>query len=270
MQTTQNTSASELDKSPSVIKGMFDRIAPKYDFLNHFLSFGLDILWRKRLVREVCKANLNPMPPILDICCGTGDLSLVWRKRLIRSKVKSDSAAQDSTENQRPLVIGLDFSPEMLRLAQKKFDRKNATREIELIEGDALNLPFEDDVFSIATVAFGLRNMSDASAGIAEMKRVCVPGGTVAILEFSAPKLPLVTFFHGLYISRILPIFGRLLSRNEQGAYSFLPESVKAFPEGEKLAEMMRNAGLENVRFIPLSFGTVTIYLGQKPSSSQK
>jgi demethylmenaquinone methyltransferase / 2-methoxy-6-polyprenyl-1,4-benzoquinol methylase len=224
---------------------MFGEIAGRYDFLNHLLSLNVDRYWRWRTVRLV--------PPragtkILDVCTGTGDLALAYHK-----------ASGGSTE-----IVGADFCHEMLAIGRKKGAAAGANGELTFVEADAQALPAASDQFDIVCVAFGLRNVADTDAGLAEMARVCAPGGRVAVLEFSTPRWQPFKAIYGWYFRHVLPQIGQLFSKNRESAYSYLPESVGEFPQYERLAERMRAAGLEDVTFRGLTFGVATIYVGRK------
>ncbi len=235
-----------LDKSAARVRAMFGEIAGRYDFLNHLLSAGVDRRWRRKTVRLV-----PPVPgggPLLDVCCGTGDLALAyWR------------AARDELE-----ITGADFCRPMLARGAVKAERAGAERHVRFVEADAQQLPFPDDCFQIVCAAFGLRNVTDAAAGLNEMARVCRPGGKVAVLEFTLPKNRWLGRAYRFYFHRILPRIGQALARNSQDAYNYLPSSVGEFPQGEQLAEQMRAAGLAEVRTYPLSFGIAMLYVGTK------
>lgn len=233
-----------MDRTPSRIQKMFGEIAPRYDFLNHVLSCGIDKRWRKRVVR-----TLDPPADakILDVCTGTGDLALdFWRRRGVA-------------------VTGCDFCEEMLEIGRKKVEKAGAGEKIELRFADAMNLPFGDDAYDFVTVAFGLRNIQDPQRGLAEMVRVCRPGGMVAVLEFSTPTMFPIRQLYRFYFRRILPRVGQLVARNRFDAYHYLPASVSEFPQGEQLTQMMENAGLTQTAFRPLTFGIATLYTGVKP-----
>jgi demethylmenaquinone methyltransferase / 2-methoxy-6-polyprenyl-1,4-benzoquinol methylase len=235
-----------LDKSSARVRKMFGEIAAWYDFLNHFLSLGIDRSWRRQTVKLV--PPHAEAGPILDVCTGTADLALAyWR-----------------AAGKRTRVVGADFCRPMLAIARHKCRRAGADGEVALLEADAQHLPFADDSFQIVSVAFGLRNVSDTDAGLREMARVCRRGGRVAVLEFSAPKSRLFAAVYHWYFHRLLPRIGQALARNSQGAYNYLPESVGNFPQGEALAERFRAAGLTEVRFIPFTFGVATLYTGTK------
>ena len=230
------------DKTASRVREMFGQVAPRYDFLNHFLSCGVDYGWRRKVVRRL-PPNPNSQAKILDLCTGTGDLALAFWKKY------------------RVPVVGLDFTPEMLGIGrQKAAQRKISPEEVEFLEGDACQLPFADNTFQIVTVAFGLRNVEHTDRCLAEMARVCEPGGRVAILEFSIPTFFPVRWAYQAYFRFVLPILGQLVSRNRMAAYHYLPESVQDFPQGEALAERIRQAGLVDVQFRRLTFGIATLY----------
>ena len=230
-----------VDKSAARVRQMFGEIAGRYDLLNHLLSLGVDRRWRRRTVKMVAPSGDGP---ILDVCTGTGDLALAYWQ--------GGAAA----------VVGADFCLPMLRIGKQKCRRAGAGREITLVEADAQYLPFADETFQIVCVAFGLRNISDTDRGLAEMARVCRPGGSVAILEFSMPGSRLLRAAYGWYFRRVLPRIGQAVARNRQGAYNYLPESVGEFPQHEDLAGRMRDAGLHQVRYHRLTFGIATLYVG--------
>ncbi len=186
--------------------------------------------------------------PILDVCTGTGDLALAyWR-----------------ASGGRTPVVGADFCHPMLVLGTNKSRRAGAGPGIQWVEADAQRLPFPDDLFQIVCVAFGLRNVSDTERGLREMARVCRPGGSVAVLEFSMPTRWPWRGLYGWYFRHILPRVGQALAKNRQGAYNYLPASVGEFPQRDALAERLRGAGLSQVRFHPFTFGVATLYVGVK------
>lgn len=246
-----------VDKSAQRIRRMFGEISPRYDFLNHFLSGGVDYYWRWRTIRLVPPRGTAP---ILDVCTGTGDLALAfWRRG--RRKVP---------------VIGADFTHEMLTLAVQKALRQGATREddatspVAFVEADAMQLPFADAQFQIVSVAFGLRNVADTLAGLREMARVCEPGGRVVVLEFSLPTSAAFRAVYRWYFRNVLPRLGQWLSRSRDAAYNYLPQSVAEFPQGDELAAIMRQAGLESIEWRPLTGGIATLYVGEKPSAASR
>lgn len=235
-----------VDKSGPRVRRMFGEIAGKYDFLNHLLSLNVDRYWRWRTVRTVAPQSGDR---ILDVCTGTGDLALAYHK-----------ATSGKAE-----IVGADFCHEMLALGHQKGMKARAGDRLSFIEADTQNLPFPSDRFNIVTVAFGLRNVADTDAGLAEMTRVCSPGGQVAVLEFSSPEWQPFKGVYSWYFRNVLPRIGQMLARNAESAYSYLPESVGEFPQGEALAERMRRVGLTEVSYRPLTLGVATLYVGKKP-----
>lgn len=235
-----------LDRREVRIQRMFDGIAPKYDLLNHLLSLNIDKAWRKRVVKTVPATT----GPILDMCTGTGDLALEYYKAT-GGKVS---------------IIGADFAGRMLELAVKKTVKRHADNVIQFVQADAQHLPFPSDTFEVVTVSFGLRNVTDPIQGLAEMTRVCKPGGHVAVLEFSRPRHWFLGRMYRGYFRYLLPLVGQLFSKSDENAYTYLPESVMKFPDGEELAERMRESGLTDVKFTPLTFGIATLYVGRKIS----
>jgi demethylmenaquinone methyltransferase/2-methoxy-6-polyprenyl-1,4-benzoquinol methylase len=235
-----------VDKSGPRVRRMFGEIAGRYDFLNHLLSLNVDRYWRWRTVRLVPpRANCR----ILDVCTGTGDLALAYHK-----------AARGAAE-----IVGADFCREMLTIGRQKGVAAGANGELTFVEADAQALPVASDQFDIVCVAFGLRNVADTDAGLAEMARACAPGGRVAVLEFSSPRWQPFRAIYGWYFRHVLPRIGQLLARNRESAYSYLPESVGEFPQGEAMVARMRSAGLEEVGYRGLTLGVATIYVGKKP-----
>ncbi|MFO0925532.1 MAG: bifunctional demethylmenaquinone methyltransferase/2-methoxy-6-polyprenyl-1,4-benzoquinol methylase UbiE [Gemmataceae bacterium] len=240
-----------LDKREGRIRSMFGAIAPRYDLLNHLLSLNVDRYWRWRTTRLVPPVVAADAAPILDVCTGTGDLALAYDRR---------------AEGRVP-IVGSDFCLPMLLPARRKAARRHAARRIVYVEADTQRLPFPDAHFQLVTVAFGLRNVTDTDRGLAEMVRVCRPGGRVAILEFSRPRNWLLGPLYRAYFKYVLPRVGQLLSRSKDRAYSYLPASVMEFPDGEALAAKLRGHGLTDVRFHPLTFGIATLYVGTRPPS---
>lgn len=234
-----------VDKSNEKVRNMFGQIAPRYDRMNHLLSMNVDKYWRWYTVRK-----LKPVPgePILDVCTGTGDLALAFYRR---TGGKSE-------------IVATDFCPEMLAVGETKQAKYPQENRIRFLEADTQNLPLESDYFQIVSVAFGLRNVSDTMAGLREMVRVCKPGGQVAILEFTLPRRQPVRFCYQWYFRNVLPRIGQWFARNDSNAYQYLPDTVGEFPQYEALTEMMEQAGLSKTRFIPLTFGIATLYIGTK------
>ena len=264
-----------LDKSPQTIRRFFDQIAPRYDLINHSLSLGLDFSWRRRAVDLIWDdLQTEPLGPILDVCCGTGDFSMAWHRKLaalsqpkvvdVPGEASGSRQANSLWFRDRPVVVGVDFSPAMLEIGRRKVQKIHAEKSIVLWQGDALALPFEDATFVAATVAFGLRNTADPDHGLAEMVRVVRPGGIVAILDFDLPRLPILGSIYRFYLTRVLPGVGNWISRNREGAYQYFANSVLQFEKGESLAEKLRQAGLQNVSFKQITGGVVSLYRGRK------
>ena len=221
---------------------MFDSISGKYDFLNHFLSMGIDIRWRRKAI-----ALLKDLQPktILDVATGTGDFA-VEALRLKPSK-----------------IIGVDISEGMLDVGRQKMKARQLDGIIELRSGDSEKLPFEDNFFDAVIVAFGVRNFEDLERGLSEILRVVRPGGRVVVLEFSRPtKFPMKQLYNA-YFTAILPLIGRWVSR-DQAAYSYLPESVQAFPDGPDFIRILSDVGYKNPQCKSLTFGISSLYWGSK------
>lgn len=233
-----------VDKSATRVQRMFSEIAPRYDLLNHLLSLNIDKYWRWQTVRRVPPQEDFP---ILDLCTGTGDLALAYARRATCP------------------IVAADFCPEMLAIGRQKAARAGVAERITFVEADAQQLPFPDEQFQLVTIAFGLRNVANTDQGLREMVRVCRPGSRVAILEFSMPRRQPLRGMYGWYFRNVLPCIGQALARNPSSAYNYLPDSVNEFPSYESLTERMQNAGLEQNKFTPLTFGTATLYIGVKP-----
>lgn len=244
MATANATDSKDLDKSNARVREMFRQIAPRYDLMNHLLSLNIDKLWRRKTVRRL---RIDGPAPILDVCTGTGDLALAISRR-----VGPDTP-----------VVGSDFCHAMLAIGDQK-RRQQPDANVNFLEADAQQLPFDDNQFQVVTVAFGLRNVADTDRGISEMVRVCRPGGQVVVLEFSQPTAPGLKQAYQFYFRHALPRIGQLLARNDKSAYQYLPESVGKFPCGQELADRMTQNGLSDVKFTPLTFGVATIYEGTK------
>jgi demethylmenaquinone methyltransferase / 2-methoxy-6-polyprenyl-1,4-benzoquinol methylase len=229
------------DSKKQQVEEMFDAIAPRYDFLNRFMSMGIDITWRKKVVKRL-KHLQNAQ--ILDIATGTADLAIMMA----------------SLKPQK--VTGVDISKLMLQVGDKKIAEKNLQNIISLQQADGENLPFADNTFDAATVAFGVRNFQDLDKGLHEIYRVMKPGGTFIILEFSKVKKFPIKQLYGFYFRYITPIIGKLLSTKQ--AYAYLPESVAAFPEGTEMISILQNIGFKNNTCTPVSFGIASIYQASK------
>ena len=224
------------------IAAMFNSISGKYDFLNHFLSLGIDILWRKRAVRLLKK---HQPKLILDIATGTGDFAI--------------EALSLNPEK----IIGVDISEGMLSVGREKLIKKNLTDKIELISGDSEFLPFKDNFFDAVIVSFGVRNFENLEKGLSDMLRVLKPGGKVVILEFSKPKSFPFKQIYQFYFQWILPKIGKLISKNH-AAYTYLPDSVKAFPDGDDFLNILNKIGFQKNQCTPLTLGISSIYSGSK------
>ncbi len=221
---------------------MFDNISHKYDFLNHFLSFGIDKIWRKKAIKLLRDKKPESM---LDIATGTGDFAI------------------EAVSLNPKTIVGVDISKGMLDKGKNKVKKKNLEKIIQLMYGDSENLPFEDDSFDAVTVGFGVRNFENLNKGLSEINRVLKKGGQLAVLEFSKPKkFPIKQSFY-LYSNYIMPFFGRIFSK-DTSAYTYLPESVEAFPEGCQFKEILIEIGFSDIEIISLSGGIATIYSANK------
>ena len=239
----QERTANEIAHARAV-REMFSGIAGKYDLLNHVLSVNIDKRWR-RIVREKLVTVLDdPTAVVLDVACGTGDLSLELKK------------------NAKARIIGSDFCHPMLAIAK---DKTGEARElIPYVEGDAMRLPFADSTFDAVTIAFGLRNLSNFKDGLTELGRILKPGGKLAVLEFSTPVIPGFRGLFNFYFTKILPRIGGIVS-GSQGAYEYLPDSVSKFPDQKKLVELMKSTGFESVEYVNLTGGIAAIHSAIKP-----
>ncbi|HEX8268399.1 MAG TPA: bifunctional demethylmenaquinone methyltransferase/2-methoxy-6-polyprenyl-1,4-benzoquinol methylase UbiE [Flavobacterium sp.] len=221
---------------------MFDTISENYDGLNRVISFGIDVKWRKKVLKLV--ADINPKQ-ILDIATGTGDLAILMAK----------TAAEK--------IVGLDISAGMLDVGRRKIVAKNLSNRIEMILADSENMPFQDNSFDAVTVAFGVRNFEDLEKGLTEILRVLKPGGILVILETSNPTKAPYKQGYNFYTKNILPLIGRLFSK-DNAAYGYLSESASVFPFGEALNNILRNIGFIDVAAMPQTFGVATIYTASK------
>jgi demethylmenaquinone methyltransferase/2-methoxy-6-polyprenyl-1,4-benzoquinol methylase len=222
---------------------MFAAIAGRYDLLNHLLSGHIDKRWRRLVARKVWESIDSTGARVLDVACGTGDLSLTL------------------SETNGARVVGIDFCRPMLEVAAHK--TSNREPDIPLIEGDALCLPFRACSFEAVTIAFGLRNLSNVERGLAELLRVLKPGGYLAVLEFSKPVIPGFSFLFNVYFSRLLPFLGGLIS-GSKSAYQYLPDSVTRFPDQKELSLLMRKVGLESVEYTNLTGGIAALHTGKR------
>jgi demethylmenaquinone methyltransferase / 2-methoxy-6-polyprenyl-1,4-benzoquinol methylase len=229
------------------VADMFDNIAHSYDFLNHFFSLGIDILWRKKAIRALRKTN---PAHIVDIASGTGDFAI----EAIRMKAVSGT------------VTGVDISEGMLEVGRKKMRKRGIEDRVKMVVGDSENLQFPDNNFDGLTVGFGVRNFENLEKGLSEMLRVIKPGALACILEFSKPsKFPMKQLF-GFYFRFIMPLVGKIVSKDSR-AYTYLPESVQAFPEGPEFVKIMEKCGYTEVVAKPLTGGIATIYFGKKKNA---
>ena len=243
---TPYTSPEQEDKKLQVQR-MFDSIAHRYDFLNHFFSMGIDVLWRKRCIRILKREEHQPKT-IIDMATGTGDFAI--------EAVRMGLEAQ---------ITGIDLSQGMLDVGIEKLKAKGLSNRISLLQGDSENLPFEDESFEAYTVAFGVRNFENLDKGLSEMYRVLTPKSLVVILEFSKPKRFPIKHLFGFYFKYVMPTLGRLVSK-DPAAYTYLPESVMAFPEGRDFLNRLADVGFEDLRATPLTGGIASIYVGRKPA----
>ncbi len=232
------------DKSAARIEGMFDAIAGRYDFLNHFLSVGIDRAWRRRAIRSLA---LTGRERVLDLCTGTADLAMAAR-----------SARPGAAR-----VVGVDFADAMLRVGAEKLRRGNLGGSIALVRGDAMRIPVADGSVDGVTVGFGIRNVDHTEAACAEMFRVLAPGGRLAILEFGIPTTPGIRGFYLWYFKHVLPRLGRLISHHH-AAYSYLPESVGAFASPDEFVKLLRQVGFVDISASPLTFGVVFLYTARR------
>ena len=230
------------DTKKTQVAKMFDNIAPKYDFLNHFLSMGIDKLWRKKVVNYLKKYRPET---ILDIATGTGDLAIT------SLRIKPEK------------VIGIDISQEMLNVGKVKIKKKGIEDKIELHKGDSENIQFGNESFDAAMVAFGVRNFENLQKGLQEIHRVLKPGKPLIVLEFSKPKAFPVKQIYNFYFKNILPFVGKIFSK-DNSAYTYLPESVNAFPEGKDFLNELEKAGFRTSKEKRLTFGIASIYIAEK------
>jgi demethylmenaquinone methyltransferase/2-methoxy-6-polyprenyl-1,4-benzoquinol methylase len=221
---------------------MFDNISGHYDFLNHFLSLGIDIAWRRKAIRQL--RTVNPKW-ILDVATGTGDFAV------------------EALKLRPEKIIGVDISEGMLEVGRKKMKDRGYDPVIELRSGDSENLPFEENKFDAVIVAFGVRNFENLGKGLSEMFRVLRPGGKVVVLEFSTPTVFPLKHLYRFYFYLVLPKIGRWISR-DKAAYTYLPESVQAFPDGKNFMNILSHLGFKQTTCTPLTFGISSLYTGIK------
>ena len=227
----------------TAVREMFAGIADRYDLLNHVLSLNIDRRWRRRVSEALREILDRPDSIVLDVACGTGDLSIELNK------------------NSRASIVGTDFCRPMLTIAKGKSSK--AERPIPYVEGDALSLPFPNDHFDAVTIAFGLRNLANVSAGLAELRRILKPNGRLAVLEFSAPVVPGFGRLFNFYFAHILPRIGGTVS-GSRGAYEYLPDSVSRFPDQKSLVHLIDETGFSDVTYRNLSGGIAALHLATK------
>lgn len=226
------------------VRDMFDNIAPAYDFMNRAMTFGIDRLWRRKAVKML--AN-GPHNTILDVATGTGDLAILMAQRTDAKKIH-----------------GIDLSHNMIEAGQHKVKNAGLESRIEFSVADCLNMPFSDCTFHAVTVAYGVRNFEDLLRGYTEMYRVLRHEGRLTVIELSTPSSPFIRPLYRFYTRHVIPWIGRLVSKDVR-AYSYLPESIAAVPQGLEMTRIMRQAGFTDTSFRRLTFGTCTIYTGIKP-----
>lgn len=229
----------------SQVEEMFNKISPKYDLLNHLLSANIDKLWRKRAINMLKKYQPQL---ILDVATGTGDFAVA------------------ATQIKGAKVIGIDISTGMLEVGHKKIKKKKLTDTIQLLQADSENLPFEDDKFDAAIVGFGVRNFQSLKTGLGEIRRVLKPGGVFYVLEFSKPRKSPYKQVYQFYFTKILPSIGRMVSK-DSNAYTYLPESVNEFPDGDNFLTILADVGFVNTNCFAQTFGIASIYEAHKPEN---
>ena len=236
------TPYNQTESKKEQVAEMFNNISQRYDLLNHILSLGIDILWRRKAIKLLQEVKPDK---VLDVATGTGDFAI----EALRLKPTK--------------ITGIDISQGMLDMGKIKMKDKGYDSKIEMLLGDSENLPFNDNMFDAITVGFGVRNFENLEKGITEMHRVLSEKGKIAILEFSKPRKFPIKQFYNFYFLNVLPAIGKLISKDPR-AYTYLPESVKAFPDGEDFVSIMQKCGYKEVKQIPLTFGIASIYIGKK------
>lgn len=229
------------------VEEMFDSIAPSYDFMNRAMTMGVDRLWRRAAVNYLrTQLQGNPSPELLDIATGTGDLAILLARRLPGST-----------------IIGMDLSEGMLKVGRQKASRAGLDSRIRFMQGNGLDIPLRDGSVDAVTIAYGIRNFADIPGGYREMLRVLRPGGVLVVLELSTPVSPLPRALYKLYTRSLIPAVGRLVSRDRR-AYSYLPESIAAVPQGQAMCDIMARAGFRHCSFRTMTMGACTIYTARK------
>ena len=225
------------------VREMFDNIAPKYDFMNRAMTFGLDNSWRNKAIRKVADSGSKK---VLDIACGTGDMAIKMAKSIPGIS-----------------ITGIDLSPKMLEEGRRKVEREHLQERIVLIEGDSLALPFDDESFDAITVAFGVRNFENLEKGYREMCRVLKRHGLLIVLELSTPQGALTGAAYRFYTKYLIPLAGKMISGDSR-AYSYLPESIAAVPQREGMSSLIKASGFSDVSYSEMTFGTCSLYVGRK------
>ncbi|HMD16405.1 MAG TPA: bifunctional demethylmenaquinone methyltransferase/2-methoxy-6-polyprenyl-1,4-benzoquinol methylase UbiE [Terriglobales bacterium] len=242
--------AQDRESASAAVREMFTSIAPRYDLLNHVLSFNIDRLWWRRTARSFDAILKRPNARVLDLCCGTGDMTFALRRR-----------ANSGAPQIPPQIVGADFSHAMLQRAAAK-GKGTTLRPPQWVEADALRLPFPDGYFHLVTSAFGFRNLADYDAGLREIARVLAPGGECGILDFGEPG-GLIGQCYRVYFKKVLPAIGTVLS-GVRGPYAYLPASVERFPSPDEMLSRMHQSGFREVSFTPYTFGVAGLYRGVK------
>jgi demethylmenaquinone methyltransferase/2-methoxy-6-polyprenyl-1,4-benzoquinol methylase len=242
------------EEKADYVEKQFDRIANRYDLANDAISFGMHRLWKARAISELCDGVNAENAKFLDVCCGTGDLAL---------SIKHNPRAAN--------VTGLDFSENMLSVARRRAQKageKNDAQSIEWIRGDAQALPFEDDTFNGAINSFGLRNLTDLQKGINEMARVVKPRARVINLDLGHSEVPLFAPLFAFFFRYLVPIIGEILQK-DKSAYTYLPESLTTYPKPDGITKIFQQAGLVDIKHVPLAMGSVALHVGTKPERSK-
>jgi demethylmenaquinone methyltransferase / 2-methoxy-6-polyprenyl-1,4-benzoquinol methylase len=248
---TRPQGARDESEAAARVRDMFTRIVPRYDFLNHLLSFSFDHVWRRRTARTFLHILHRPRARILDLCCGTGDLAFALDSA--RTSIADDAA--------RAQILGSDFvEPMLIRARQKAHTRRRA---VVFTAADALRLPFPDATFDLVTMAFGFRNLVNYEEGLRECARVLKRGGEVGILEFTEPSSGSMARLFRFYFKNVLPLIGAAVSGNSE-AYAYLPKSVSSFPRPPELSVLVEKCGFSDVRFTSWNFGSVTLHSAKR------
>lgn len=237
---------SEEGSKKEQVSEMFDQIAPRYDFMNRFLSAGIDVSWRKKAIKKFKNDNIRTL---LDVATGTGDMAIMAARILRPEK-----------------ITGIDISEKMLEIGRKKIEKEELGTKIELLAGDGETINFPDNSFDGVMVAFGVRNFEHLEKGMKEILRVLKPGAQLVVLEFSKPRIPGVRSLYNLYMGIIAPQMARLFNQNKK-AYKYLNDSAKAFPDRQHFDTILKQSGYSDTKWKPLSLGICCIYSGRKPKS---